>query len=525
MKENIKKEKLLLKLGIFIFIENENLKSSIEAFLYFIVFCLIIFFYSFFKSIFMDPGYLPDPINLEYNLILQNLEIKEDNEFKRYEESINDENNSLYKNSLISNKDTQNTNNNHLYTQDRFLLEKKNSDSIGNIKDEIFEDNLVVKKPTKNNFIELNSKSEFFGKDTANNLNGVEQNAMKCINKTKITKNSDLELNENHKYNISPNINDKGNENAINKNMKKDENNCNNYLIKDNNNLSFKNLNFEYLKEKNDCNIIKTRDIPNDNIIEKPFSSIDYNISPIINVSFLNSENNLFTNDPNTLKGNFSIYNNHKNEDKIISPIICNVSDTSCLDRIKEKNFQNTYNSIENKKKKKDKKDRSNKNKLSKKSYSSLGKIKIENEYGKHYTELNVNKCMNTNDSICSSQNFFYNQLNKFGDSIKFSRGFVTDSSSRETETPSIGSNNKENVFQKILKMRNNFIKDFGHMVFNGPICNSEGIRYRNYLEKYLNFSNLKNISTYSNSYLHSILYNQSNIYILYSFLFTHNKI
>ena len=60
----------------------------------------------------MDPGYLPNPINFEYNLVLQNLEFKEETEFISYEESENS--NCDNSNCILDN--SNNTNNNIIQT-------------------------------------------------------------------------------------------------------------------------------------------------------------------------------------------------------------------------------------------------------------------------------------------------------------------------------------------------------------------------------------------------------------------------
>lgn len=590
MKENIKRDTLNMKLGIFTILENENLIFSTKILFCVFMFFMVLFFYSFFKTILIDPGYLPDPVNFEFNLILQNLEIKEDHEFISYEESeSSNANNNSMNIALDSGSNLTNSNNNNLTPIKSSIKAANADDKIKNqseiMKNEIFEEANIINNTTNNklneNQINLDNSNEkeilfnnnndlsnngIYSDISANNeinnspqetivnkkksskkakneslisntiteeenayvvhKNNIEENDVNAnVDNSKITITSNINnsSNENHKFNSSA-ASLKENENLKNNFIKKDENNSNEYLIEENTSYQFNNLNIENLKEKNDYNIIiHNKEIsPNNNINDSPRDeeinrdiitkarSSKKRISKSQNKIYKdeNSEtkNVIYNNNSITINNNFTFFTNQENDKKLISPISGNITDNSSLSKVnQDKNqlIKTTRHHHRSSAKGTDKK-----MKISKKRFSSMKNKNNNFPVRKNYSELNVKNYLNDRDLY--SRKFSSNELMevKGGNS----KNFISDSSEfKDNETSSIPSVKNNNFFNKILKMRNNFIKDFGKIVANGPICTSEGVKYRNYLEKYLNFNNFPNSNiSYRTSYFHSLLYSQS---------------
>ena len=214
----------------------------------------------------------------------------------------------------------------------------------------------------------------------------------------------------------------------------------------------------------------------------------------------------VYNNNSITINNNINFFTNQENDKKIISPISGNITDNSSLSKVNQD--KNKLLKIASNNHKGNTKGGHNKMKISKKRFSSMKNRKNHFSIRKNYTELNINQYLNDRDNY--SRKFSSNELieGKGGNT----KNFISDSSEfKDNETSSIPSTKNEHIFNKILKMRNNFIKDFGKIVANGPISTSEGVKYRNYLEKYLNFNNFPNSNlSYRTSYFHSLLYSQS---------------
>lgn len=623
MKQSFKKETLILKLGIFTYLDNENFIFCTKILLGFVIFFLGSFLYSFFKAIFMDPGYLPDPSNFEYNLVLQNLDIREEHAFLLNEDSeasqgINASSNIGILDSASFDKNSKNLNHQHVKAENMFTpnelikneifensnrFKKKSLDICkntkcndiyqnGNNKDTLFKsieneiilnnndlsnnciysdisgNNDIIASPNENKL--ENQKS--FKVNNINNLlennlrynedfyivqpnilieNQNNSNEEKNVNSPKSNKNSSSK--ENHKY-LSRHNSIKENANLRNSYIKMDKENSREFLIEENNNFNFANTNIENLKEKNDINInIKNNqdlndekseimNIPNTNqkldfdnqsknyknesrrqsknykIESKRGSkSLDKNYENEIldSAKIIHNDNSIIINN------NFAFYINQDNENieknVIISPIFDNIIDNSTLSKIKqnqikdnEKNSNYNYNLEE-----KDKRHSNKKNNLTRKRYSSQKHNKNRNfsSTKNNITELNVknyiikNKRYNNLDSYRKN-----NHSNLFESKNSLDRNFTSETSDYiENESSEISSSRMGKFFEKISKVRKDFIKGFASIVANGPICSSEGVNYRNYLEKFLNFNKF-NLNSFSNSYFHSILYNQSNM-------------
>jgi len=593
MKENIKKETLQLKLGIFNVLENENLIFTTQIIFSLVFFFLFIFLYSFFKTIFLDPGYLPDPVNFEYNLILQNLEIKEEHEFISYEETetSNLNNTSNFTGIVDSGSNITNCNNEIFENNKTKLIQNKSYEENHILKYEIF-DNYNFNKKTSgtrinenqknydiiyeneillNNF-ELNNNKFNYDSNvlpsinvkqnqiSSNNNNkeknlkinnlyeenqqvlelniGIENDLIENVDYSKITTSSNLNnsSHENHKYNNNSIISMKEDEFIKNISKNKNEINFQDNLVEENTLLTFNNLNNEYFKERNDfnmniignkCNIynipasddlfkIKNTDkgdikemkisghlsVKKQNIKQSTNtkSSKNEHIKKNFFSQIINKKNHFENNSIKNREKNFFLYNPQENDSRFISPISGNITENSSLSKIKRKKLTKNF------KKLKHIKGKSKIFKFSKKKNYSLRFRK--------YFKNNLTNITDINDPFASHRKYGLNE-NKIHDAkITLNCGNLIDESAEKNgENISITSSTIENIFSKILKMRNNFIKDFGKIVFNGPICTSEGVKYRNYLEKYLNFNNVNTSTTYSNSYFHSILYNQSIIF------------
>lgn len=546
MQSTIKKDNLQLKLGIFTFIENESLIWSFQVIFGVLLFFIIIFFYSFFRTIFMDPGYLPDPINFECNLVLQNLEFKEEEtEFISYEES---EASSHMQNNISD--DNLLLDSNKIFYKSKEANKKLKSIPKKNLPIKMKLENKNDENSNKNYFDNSEHKKKCYAKEENVNFNSSNDNILSNdlsnnnINYSDISGN--IEKNNffndknkttygyfQEKKTFKDNTSDKSDDKNLSIDIKDKSKITNTSNIQ---NLSMDNVEINIIENNkiinNEINSLEMRKKSADKFRPESGLQVKENFSEISpsqkKISFYNNKgekerslnliNEVLNYGSIEIKNATNHFISNVNDSKLISPISGNYSNDLVPNRklskssksnrshmLKSHRIKHLENHLCNRK---DYKRRHSSNKRAKYGYFQAKSKNYKNGLDQ--------------DSITPIYNIkgetIIGELKEEGSGTKNScnsKNFINDSSEiiKDNELLSSDNTNPHKIFQKILKMRTNFINDFGKIVANGPICASEGVKYRNYLEKYLNITKLN--GSYTNSYFHSMLYKQSKFYSL----------